>query len=256
MARQPTQVAGKIKMQTAKLQTSATKFIAPNPAAGSIQNQVDLLKFYFPRVSAQAGILTAANFIGNLSTDAVNAMADPDENAEIRYQYGTTLSRPKYGSIEFGTSDLLLSSSQQAANAGGGGQNQYTGIDGKTYSFPNILLPIAIISVSQPTNIVKTRITGRPGSIKEYIGSDDKTITINAVVNMNGDQAPTEFLSALQQMKDAAVSIPVTNYFLNALDIFYIVIEDINTPQEEGGYSNQAVIITACSDIPLRDFLP
>lgn len=232
-----------INLQTSKLPIPKSGFKLINPLTGSLENAVEALAFYFPRLAASAGILVAANFSGAIASSLIQA--DPDEEPDMTKSYGTTLYTPKYGSIEFGNTDLQ--------NQKG---NQYTGIDGKIYTFPNILLPIAIISVTQPTNIVKTKITGRPGAIKEYIGADDKNITINAVINMPGDQAPTEFLEALQQMKDAAVPIPVTNYFLNALDINYIVIEDISTPQEEGGYSNQALTISACSDIPLQDFLP
>jgi hypothetical protein len=217
------------------------------PLVGSTQNAKDALKFFFPRLAASVakdGLVQAA-FAANDVSSGIFYNADPEENPDIRYQYGETLARPVYGSIEFGNTDLQNQSG-----------NEYTGIDGKKYTFSNILLPVAIISVTQPANIIKTKITGRNGNIKEYIGLDDMNITINSVITMLPDQAPTEFLNTLQKMRNAPVPIPVTNYFLNALGVNYIVIEDIQTPQEEGGYSYQAITITAVSDTPLFDFLP
>lgn len=248
-------------LQTGALVIPQQPFKNLNRITGNQQNGINDLTFLFPRLAVRAvqeGALLASFAVlkarANIKANRPNHVildqptidrADDGEIPDLNKIYGVVLNVPVYGWIEFGNVD--------PQNQSG---NNYTGIDGVSYTFPNIVLPIAIITVTQPTNIVKTRITGRSGSIKQYIGSDDKNITINSVINMPNDQAPTEFLQALQQMKDAPVAIPVTNYFLNALNINYIVIEDISTPQEEGGYSNQSLTITACSDIPLATILP
>ena len=231
------------QLLTYPLPVDTNKFIAPNPIAGSGQNLLNNLAFFFPREAANA--TNASEVIASFSSLQGDGV-DNEEKIDQSKTFGVLLSgMPVYGSVELGNVD--------PQNKSG---NQYTGIDGNTYVFSNIVLPIALVTVTQPTNIVKTRITGRPGEIKQYIGALDKTITINAVVNMPNDNAPIALLQNLQQIKDAAVPIPVTNYFLNALNISYIVIEDLTTPQEEGSYSNLAFTITACSDIPLSSFLP
>lgn len=248
-------------LQTGSLAIPQQQFRSLNRVIGNQQNGINDLTFFFPRLAGRAvqeGALIAsfavlkarANIKANrphhiLLDQPTIDRADDGEIPDLNKIYGVVMNVPVYGWIEFGNVD--------PQNQSG---NTYTGIDGITYTFPNIVLPIAIITVTQPTTIIKTRITGRAGSIKQYIGADDKNITINSVINMPNDQAPTEFLQALQQMKDAPVAIPVTNYFLNALNINYIVIEDISTPQTEGGYSNQDITITACSDIPLTTILP
>lgn len=243
-ATQPIQVTTPAPLITTKSPIPSSKFTAPNPVFGSGENLVNALLRAFPQTALKAGGIVAAKFYQNLLANP-NYTPDEPENFDTNIMWGNLLNTPQYGSLEFGNTDTQNQSG-----------NQYTGIDGKTYVFDNMVLPIALITVTQPTNIIKTKITGRPGAIKEYIGADDKMITINAVVNMPNDQAPVQFLHGLQQMKDAAVTIPVTNYFLNALNINYVVIEDISTPQEEGGYSNISFTITACSDIPLANFLP
>ena len=119
-----------------------------------------------------------------------------------------------------------------------------------------MIFAVAIIDAKQTKNIVKTKITGRDGEVKEYIGMNDWSITISSVIDMPPDQAPLSFLQAFIQMLTAQVTIPVKNYYLNALGISNIVIEDVDLGQVEGGYSSQPIKITACSDVPLTDFLP
>ena len=150
---------------------------------------------------------------------------------------------PNYGQLELGNVD---------PSAG----NDYTGIDGNTYTFSNIVFPAALVTAQQPKRIVKTQIQGRDGAIKEYIGMNDWNITINAVVTMPANIAPIDFLNAMNKMLVAPVPIPVTNYYLNNLNIHWVVIEDIQLNQVEGEYSAQSVNITCCSDIPLENFLP
>ena len=171
-------------------------------------------------------------------------VADEPDIVDYSKTYGVYFTNmPNYGQLELGNVD-------QSAG------NDYTGIDGNTYTFSNIVFPAALVTAQQPKRIVKTQIQGRDGAIKEYIGMNDWNITINAVVTMPANIAPVDFLNAMNKMLVAPVPIPVTNYYLNNLNIHWVVIEDIQLNQVEGEYSVQSVNITCCSDIPLENFLP
>lgn len=185
------------------------------------------------------------HFLANDATSLAGYSPDTSEFFDPTKSFGVLLNSPSYGTLELGNTDLHVASG-----------NSYTGIDGKSYTFQNIVFPVAIVDAKQNKNIIKTKITGRDGEIKEYIGMNDWSITISSVVDMPPDEAPMAFLQAFLQMLTAQVTIPVKNYYLNALGISHMVIEDVELGQAEGGYSSQPIKITACSDNPLTDFLP
>ena len=221
--------------------------LASNPLTGSGQNVLNALQFFFPAAASQAGltIATKVGFAANEEWSFYDYLPNEAEHFDPTKAYGATLNKPTYGILELGTTDASVTTG-----------NQYTANDGKTRNFYNIVFPIAIIDARQSKNIVKTKITGRDGSIKEYIGMNDWAITIKSVVDMPADQAPLYFLQSFLQMLIAGVSIPVKNYYLNALGISNIVIEDVDLGQAEGGYSSQPITITCVSDVPLSSFLP
>lgn len=235
-------------MSNLTLQTTPLKQPTKQPVLNHIAQQqaINAIKFYFPTASAQAvsDVAVAAAFRNN---EVRVGGYDPDdpETFDGRHSWGKLLNNPVYGSLTLGNTD--------PNNANG---NQYTGIDDKQYNFPNMVLPIALTEMNQPTVIGETLITGRPGRVKQYVTLDDWQITISAVVLYGADEAPVDFMEALYKIKQAAVSIPVTNYFLNAFGVTHIVIKDISPVQEEGGYAKLAFAIKACSDIPIEEFLP
>lgn len=208
----------------------------------NLQNEL-FATFPSAAINAIEDIAVIAAFKGNQFGQEYTP--DPDERADLSGAIGSYMNRAVYGSLTLGNVDPNINNG-----------NQYTGIDGATYTFDNIVLPIALVTMNQPTNVVKTNITGAPGSVKEYIGLGDWDITINSIIIMPTDQSPIPFIQAFMRLKNAPVAIPVTNYFMNAAGITHIVIEDFNPVQEEGGYSKLAFTIKACSDLPLNEFLP
>jgi len=244
MATQPTQVISVPHLQARPQQPRPIgKF--PPPVAVTA-NAINAFKLFFP-LSAAAAIDESAIVAAFSANNAVNGgyFPDPDENADITHMYGDLINKPVYGSLTLGNTD------PHKVNG-----NQYTGVDNVSYTFSNIVLPIALVEMSQKSIVGKTRISGREGSIKQYLNLDDWDIKINAVITNPADQAPVDFMTALYKMKRAAVEMPVTNYFLNAFGVTYIVIEDINPVQEEGQYAKLALTISACSSIPESEFLP
>jgi hypothetical protein len=115
-----------------------------------------------------------------------------------------------------------------------------------------VRLQTVLCTVSRPSIIVKTQIQGRNGTVKEYISKDDYVITINGIISGQNGQYPETEALALQQIANAPVAIPVVSRFLNALEIFNIVVEDYSMPQTAGGISKQDFTINSISDDPIE----
>jgi hypothetical protein len=126
----------------------------------------------------------------------------------------------------------------------------YTGLDGKKYTIPDITMETVIVSVSQTKNIIATPITGRDGTVKEYIALGDYMVSISGILTAANGQYPEESIAALAMAKKAPVSLEVVNKLLQLYDIDNMVIADYSIPQEPGKYSTQVVNIQAWSDNP------
>lgn len=128
----------------------------------------------------------------------------------------------------------------------------YTDVNGNIYNFPTITFDTVILTVSQHKNIVTTEIQGRPGTVKEYIGLGDYQIGIKLIITGANGTYPRDQVSALRQMLIAPLSIEVTSWYLQMLGISYLTISSFDIDQAVGGYSYQAVSISAFSDSPVE----
>jgi hypothetical protein len=109
-----------------------------------------------------------------------------------------------------------------------------------------------LITVSQAANIIKTKIQGRNGTVKEYIGLDDSTVTINGVITGKNGVYPFEEVERLRRWLQAPVSKGIVARWLGNLGIENLVVESYDIPQVEGGYSYQMFSISAISDLPVE----
>ena len=109
-----------------------------------------------------------------------------------------------------------------------------------------------LITVNRAARIIKTPIQGRDGTVKEYIGLDDATLTINGIIAGKNGVYPFEEVARLRRWLDAPVSKGIVARWLGNLNIDNIVVEDYSIPQVEGGYSYQMFTINAISDLPVE----
>jgi len=58
----------------------------------------------------------------------------------------------------------------------------YTDRNGNSITTPRMIFQSILVSVVFPRNIVKTKIQGRDGTVKEYIGEDDANITFTGIL--------------------------------------------------------------------------
>lgn len=117
----------------------------------------------------------------------------------------------------------------------------------------SVQLPVSLTTVSQSKNIVKTTMPGYEGTIKEYISSGDFAISIKGVIiNTDDNIYPTDQVNSLIQLCDTPNPIDVESAFLRQFDIFKMVIESYNFPQQQGWTNTQTFSIDAISDRPIE----
>lgn len=121
---------------------------------------------------------------------------------------------------------------------------------GKTQTFKTLLFDAVLLTVNQSKNIITTDIQGRNGTVKEYIGDGDYTITINGIITGPNGHYPKDEVKDLKRMLNANIAISVVSWYLQNLDVSSIVVKDYEIAQEAGGYSFQNFSINALSDTP------
>ena len=110
----------------------------------------------------------------------------------------------------------------------------------------------AVAAVSRERRIVCTPLTGRDGTVKEYINEGDWAVNIVVgIQSVRGgvitDDYPTEELRRLREFLDDKKPLEVYSSFLDIFDITKIVIKSYSASQAtEANY--QAVDISAVSD--------
>lgn len=110
----------------------------------------------------------------------------------------------------------------------------------------------AVTAVSRKKRIVSTALTGRDGTVKEYINSEDWQINIVLGIQSeaNGeiaDEWPGNELRRLRKLLEAKETLNVHSEFLDVFNIGRIVIKSYSATQmTEANY--QAVEISAESD--------
>jgi hypothetical protein len=154
--------------------------------------------------------------------------------------YKSSLGTPVFSDITFG--DKV-----NQAN------NQWTDNAGKLHSFEPMTFYSVLMSVTIPKKIVRTEIQGRDGSVKEYIGQGDYSVSVNGIICGSNGHYPIDEVKALKKIIDAPIPIVVTSWYLQNLDIDMLVIADgAEISQDSGGYSYQQFSIPCISDIPIE----
>lgn len=111
----------------------------------------------------------------------------------------------------------------------------YTDFKGNTQTIPALTLDIALLEVTNTRNIVTTAVSGRNGTVKEYMSDGDYEINIKGnLINPLANLPPDELVRALHAFCKSQVSIAVTSSLLYYLDIDSIVITKFNFKMVQG----------------------
>jgi hypothetical protein len=139
-------------------------------------------------------------------------------------------------------SDLTLG---DTANSGA---NTYTDNNGILRTFQPMTFATVLMTINQAKNQEKTKIQGRDGTIKEYIGLGDYIVTINGILPGSNGVYPRDDVAALKQILAAPLALVATSWWLQLFDISYLVIDDFGIPQLPGEQSQQSFSLHTSSD--------
>lgn len=106
-----------------------------------------------------------------------------------------------------------------------------------------------MVDVSQDKVIVKTPITGRDGTVKEYIYTDDFKITLRGLLIGKGNTYPYEQRRALSAVFAVNEAYGITAKSLNDMGIYSIVFESLTFNDLEGYNNVCSYALTGCSDM-------
>lgn len=111
-----------------------------------------------------------------------------------------------------------------------------------------------LITINQEKKIVTTSIAGADGTVKEYFGLDDYSITINGLIVGRTANQPIDmnYLSRLREVLVAPIPLSVSSMFLDFLNINSVVIKSFNFGQLEGKRNAMTVNIECIADNPFE----
>ncbi len=110
-----------------------------------------------------------------------------------------------------------------------------------------------MMSVMMQKRIISTPVTGRTGTVKELIGTDDYRIRIRGVaVNQNSDDFPENDINKLIRLAKKDFALEIKSLITELFDIKNIVIESLNLPENQNCQNVQPYELSLLSD---DDFL-
>jgi len=115
----------------------------------------------------------------------------------------------------------------------------------------DLVIDIAIITVSQTKNIIKTAVQGRGGTVKEFISNGDYLLKINGIISGEAPLVyPKEEVKRFKTFCELNQTINISSNFLNIFNIGAIVIDFFDVDEMEGVRNMSTFRINAVSDDP------
>ena len=124
-------------------------------------------------------------------------------------------------------------------------------------AFYGLTLLDPLVTVGEPFNVVKTAITGRKGTVKEYIGKGDYGVTIRGIlatdIHATDRQAyPLQQVRELEQLANLGVAVPVSGWLHEVFGISNLVVENVRYESLPGFTNLQAYELECISDDPIE----
>jgi len=171
------------------------------------------------------------------STEIANADSQRAEFAENGGKFGL----PVFDSLTFSGSG----SKEDALT--------YTTFEGETITLQPLRMEIVLLTVTMVKNIVKTPISGRNGTVKEYVSNGDFKIEAKGMfIGDYTDVEDTVNKKHLIDFCDANVSINCSSGYLQDFGINSLVIDKYIINQVEGKRNQTMFELTCFSDTPFE----
>lgn len=186
------------------------------------------------------GLVKPAFFAINYTKAADASVIEPDSYLAK----GTLSGVPVFDAVIF---KKPIGSGQQTQTFTGGSST--APID----TINDLILPIALITINQEKNIVRTNVQGRNGSVKEYVSDGDYQISIKGViVGEDSNKPPIDDLKKLDTFCKSPFSLDVVSNVLDYFKIYTVVISGYSYEQREGMRNVFDFNLNCYSDTPFE----
>ena len=129
----------------------------------------------------------------------------------------------------------------------------YTEDDGTEITVDGIFIDTILMTITQTKNIEKTVITGRKGTIKEYISDGDYSVDLDIIIASKVPNVfPKEASDRLIKLLQAPKELEVVSEVLNRYGIDSLVVEDFKNPQRRGFPNLDLFSVRCSSEKPLE----
>ena len=114
-------------------------------------------------------------------------------------------------------------------------------VDKATISYNAIHLPDALFTVRKRKRVIVTSINGASSDVLEYTGSESAQISCTVKIYGSNLNYPLNDIDNFHLMLESNQPIQVNSWYLNQLEIYYVVITDYELPQQTGNISDQQI---------------
>lgn len=91
-----------------------------------------------------------------------------------------------------------------------------------------VLLPNAILNISIQNKIIETAVSGRVGTVDEYVSAQDYVISIDGLVVSENGQLPVAEMAKIEKLAHSKEKLTIKSELIDELQIEYCVIKNIN----------------------------
>jgi len=143
-------------------------------------------------------------------------------------------------------------------------KGEYTDLDGNIIQFEGIRIDTVMFDVSQERNIIRTQISGRNGTVKQFISDGDFVINCTGIITgrsveqgkafqvQNVVGVPEEEIRKLRAICSVPREIEVVSEFLDFFGITTVVINQPSYSQKEGSRGEIIFQMQMYSDEPIE----
>ncbi|QHB38499.1 structural protein [Flavobacterium phage vB_FspM_lotta8-1] len=141
---------------------------------------------------------------------------------------------------------------------------EYTDLEGRVVRFEGIRIDAVLFDLSQERNIVRTQISGRNGTIKQFVSDGDIVISCQGIITGKSTEenkgfsmnsivgVPEEEIRKLSAICSVPREIEVVSEFLDFFDITTVVISAPSFAQKEGNRGEILFSLQMYSDQPVE----
>lgn len=113
----------------------------------------------------------------------------------------------------------------------------YVDLNGNNQAYDEVKLDAVVFAINRPKEIIKSSVSGKNGSITEYIGHSDYVITVDAIITskaasftgLTGAIEPIELLERIKRIDDVPDRVEIRNKILqNVYGINYVIIANFS----------------------------